>query len=251
MHSILISLAIFASIFGAALLGMAIRTKVPEDHLGPEAKDVIRLVTGITATTSALVLGMLVSNAKTYYDSWNSQVAESASEVVTIDRLLAAYGPETNEIRIELRQLVAGFVERTWPNRDPLQVALKPRDNGEILMHQVELLTPKDALQTAEKSQVVPMITSMRQSQWRMFAKSQQTTMPIPLLVIVVSWQAVIFISMALFAPRNATIFVTFALGALTISTAVLLIMDMYSPFRGILTISSAPITDALSQMQH
>jgi Protein of unknown function (DUF4239) len=251
MNTILTSLTIFASIFGAALLGMAIRRKVPDEHLGSDAKDVIRLVTGITATTSALVLGMLVSNAKTYYDSWNAQVAEIASEVVTIDRLLADYGPDTDEIRIEFRNLVHGFVERTWPGHDPLPVALKPRDTGETLMHQVELLTPKDALQTVEKNQVVPMITSLRQAQWRMFARSQQTTMPVPLLVIVVSWQAVIFVSMALFAPRNATIFVTFALGALTISTAVLLILDMYSPFRGILTISSAPITDALSQMQH
>jgi hypothetical protein len=251
MNTILTSLTIFASIFGAALLGMAIRRKVPDNHLGSDAKDVIRLVTGITATTSALVLGMLVSNAKTYYDSWNAQVAEIASQVVTIDRLMADYGPETDEIRVEFRQLVQNFVERTWPKQDSLQVALKPQYNGDILMRQVELLTPKDALQTSEKSQIVPMITSLRQAQWRMFARSQQTTMPTPLLVIVVSWQAVIFVSMALFAPRNITIFVTFALGALTISTAVLLILDMYSPFKGILTISSAPITDSLTEMRH
>lgn len=250
MHSILISLAIFASIFGAALLGMAIRKRVPDDHLGADAKDAIRLVTGITATMSALVLGMLVSSAKAYYDSWNTQIGEIASQVVTIDRLLAGYGPETAEIRVEFGQLVEDGVERIWPKRHSVQ-DLKPKGNGEILSQEVELLTPKDAVQTANKSQIIPMISTLRESQWRMFLRTQQTTMPTPLLIVVVSWQAVIFVSMALFAPRNSTMLVTFAIGALTISTVVFIILKMYSPFKGILTISSAPITDALNQMQH
>jgi hypothetical protein len=251
MNSILISLAIFASILGAALLGMAIRRKVPDDHLGADAKDVIRLVTGITATTSALVLGMLVSSAKAYYDSSNTQVAEIGAQVVTIDRLLAGYGPETTQIRVEFSQLVHDGVERIWPKQNSLEVALKPKDSGEILVRQMELLEPKDPLQAAAKNQVIPSILAVRQAQWLMFLRSQETTMPAALLVIVVSWQAVIFVSMGLFAPRNATIYVTFALGAITISTAIFLILEMYSPFRGILTISSAPITDALNQMQH
>ena len=251
MNSILISLVVFACIFGSALLGLAIRNKVPADHLGPEAKDVIRLVTGITATTTALVLGMLVSSAKTYYDSWNTQIAEMASEVVTIDRLLAGYGPETAPIRVEFSQLVEGWVERIWPKQNSLHDSLRPQENGEILVHQVALMEPKDPLQATAKSQLIPLITTARQSQWRMYLRSQQTTMPSPLLIVVISWQCAIFVSMALFAPRNATIYVTFAIGAITISAAIFIILELYSPFRGILTISSAPITDALNQMQH
>jgi hypothetical protein len=250
MNSILIGLGVFATIFVAAEFGIALRKRIPDAHLGSEAKDVIRLVTGITATTSALVLGMLVSSAKTYYDSWNTQIAETASEVVTIDRLFADYGPETAQIRVQFANLVEGGVERIWPKRDPLQVALKPQQVGDDLLHQVEALTPKDSLQTVAKSQIMPMITTLRQGQWRMYLRTQQTSMPVPLLVIVISWQALIFVSMGLFAPPNPTIHVTFVLGALIISAAVFIILEMYSPFRGILTISSAPITDALRQMQ-
>jgi hypothetical protein len=251
MNSILIGLAVFAAIFGSALFGLAIRNKLPPEHLGPDAKDVIRLVTGITATATALVLGMLVSSAKAYYDSWNTQVAEIASQVVTIDRLLAGYGPETTEIRVQFRQLVEGGVERIWPKRETLQNALKPQGNGEILMHEVELLDPKSPIQAGEKSQLIPLISALRQGQWRMFLRTQQTTMPTPLLIVVVSWQCAIFASMALFAPRTTTILVTFTLGALTIATAIFIILELYSPFRGILTISPAPIIDALNQMQY
>ena len=250
MNSILIGLGVFATIFGAAEFGIALRKRIPDTHLGSEAKDVIRLVTGITATTSALVLGMLVSSAKTYYDSWNTQVAETSSQVVTIDRLLQDYGPETAHIRVEFAQLVEGGVRRIWPNQDPLQVALKPQDVGEELMHEVELLTPKDNYQVVAKSQIMPMITALRQGQWRMYLRTQQTSMPTPLLLIVVSWQAAIFISMGLFAPQNPTIHATFVLGAMVVSTAVFIILEMYSPFRGILSISSAPISDAIRLIQ-
>jgi hypothetical protein len=57
---------------------------------------------------SALVLGMLVSSAKSSYDASKNEVAEMSSEIVTIDRLLAKYGPETGEIRAEFRQLASG-----------------------------------------------------------------------------------------------------------------------------------------------
>jgi hypothetical protein len=250
MNSILIGVVVFVTIFGAAEFGIVLRKRIPDAHVSSEAKDVIRLVTGVTATTSALVLGMLVSSAKNYYDSWNTQIAETASQVVTVDRLLEDYGPDTAQIRVRFAQLVEGGVQRIWPNRDPLQDALKPEQIGDDLLHQVELLTPKNDLQAASKSQIMPMITALRQGQWRMYLRTQQTAMPVPLLVIVLSWEATIFISMGLFAPPNPTIHVTFALGALTITTALFIILEMYSPFRGILSISSAPITDALKLMQ-
>jgi hypothetical protein len=250
MNPILIGVVVFATIFCAAEFGIVLRKRIPDAHLGEDAKDVIRLVTGITATTAALVLGMLVSSAKTYYDSWNTQIAETASQVVTVDRLLEDYGPDTAQIRVRFAQLVEGGVQRIWPNRDPLQFALKPQQIGDDLLHQVELLAPKNDIQVATKSQIMPMITALREGQWRMYLRTQQTAMPTPLLVIVISWEAAIFISMGLFAPPNPTIHVTFVLGAMIVSTAVFIILEMYSPFRGILTISSAPITDALKLMQ-
>jgi hypothetical protein len=251
MNSILISCVVFVTIFGAALLGMFVRRWIPDEHFGTDTKDVIRLVTGITATMSGLVLGMLVSSAKSYYDARNSEVAEIASEILPIDRVLAQYGPETGEIRSQFHVLVEAGVERVWRSQQSMAVALRPKENGEALLDQLQLMTPKSEAQAAVKTQAIPMIIVLQQTQWRMFLKTQQTSMPVPLLVVVVSWLAAIFASIGLFAPRNPTVLVAFALGALTVSTAVLIIVEMYSPFKGILRISPAPVLDALSQMRH
>jgi len=44
-------------------------------------------------------------------------------------------------------------------------------------------------------------------------------------------------------------VIVTLLVGALAVSGAILIILEMYSPFTGILRISSAPIRDAISQL--
>jgi hypothetical protein len=249
MSSTVTSSIIFASVFVAALVGMAVRRAVPEDHVGSDAKEVVRLTTGLIATMAALVLGMLVSSAKSSYDARKNEVAEMSSEIVTIDRLAAAYGPETGEIRAEFRQSVEASLERIWPSQACRQVELRPQDHGEILIEKLRLMEPKNDRQAAAKAQIMTMVIGLRQTQWLMFLKTEQNAVPLPLLLVLVSWLAAIFISFGLFAPPNSTVVVALALGAMAVSSAIFLILEMYTPFRGVLRISPAPILDALSQL--
>ena len=136
MSSIAVSSIVFASVFGAGLVGMAVRRAIPSDYLGSGEKEVARLVTGLMTTMAAIVLGMLVSSAKASYDARTNEVAEISSEVVTIDRMLSRYGAETAEFRAHLRLLVEAGVHRCWPAQAPVQVELKPRDDGQSCCRQ-------------------------------------------------------------------------------------------------------------------
>jgi hypothetical protein len=249
MSSIEVSLIVFASILGSGLVGMAVRRLIPEDALGSSEKEVARLVTGLMTTMAAIVLGMLVSSAKASYDARTNEVAEISSEVVTIDRLLSKYGTETAEIRSQFRLLVEAGVDRIWPPQAPVHAELKPRDDGDILVDELRLLSPKGEAQVDVKVQVLRLIVDLRQTQWLLFLKSQQSAIPIPLLLVVVTWLALIYFSFGLFTQPSFTISVTLAVGALAASTAVLIILELYTPFRGVLRISSDPILEALSQM--
>ena len=86
--------------------GMALRRALPEEHFGTDAKDTVRLAIGLIVTMTGLVLGMLVSSAKGYYDSQKNVVAEMATEVVIVNDLLTIYGPEAKQTRIETRRFV-------------------------------------------------------------------------------------------------------------------------------------------------
>ena len=249
MSSITVSSIVFASIFGSGLVGMAVRRAIPTDYLGSGEKEVARLVTGLMTTMAAIVLGMLVSSAKASYDARTNEIAEISSEVVTIDRMLSKYGDETTEMRAQLRLLVEAGINRIWPAQSPVQAELKPRDEAEVLVDELRLLAPKSDAQAQVKAQILGMVVELRKTQWLLFLKSKQSALPIPLLLVVVSWLALIYLSFGLFTPPSPTIVVTFVFGALAVSGAVLIILELYTPFRGVLRISSDPILEALSQM--
>lgn len=251
MNSLVVSSIVFACIFAAALVGMAIRRALPEEHLGTDAKEVVRLSTGLIATMAAMVLGLLVSSAKSSYDARKNEVAEMSSEVVNIDRLLGKYGPETEDIRAEFRQTVEFGLYRIWPQEAARQVELRPGDRGEALADKLELLTPKNDKQAAIKAQATSLVGALRQTQWLLFLKSEQNAVPLILLVVLVVWFAAIFASFGLFAPANSTVVATLALGALAVSAAIFIMLEMYTPFRGVLRISPAPVLEALRQMRH
>ncbi len=249
MSSAVVSSIVFVSIFAAALIGMAARRLLPEDHVGSDPKEVVRLTTGLIATMAALVLGMLVSSGKSFYDARKNDVAEISTQIVTIDRTLARYGPETLETRGEFRQMVQAGLRRVWPDESSRAAELKPIRYGEIVLDHMELLTPKNDAQAATKAQSISQILAFRQTQWLLFLKSEQNAVPLPLLMIVVSWLAVIFASFGLFTPPNSTVVVVLALGAIAVSSAVFVILEMYKPFSGVLRISPAPILDVLSEL--
>ena len=250
MNSIAVTSIVFVSILASGLLGMAVRRAISADRLGSSEKEVARLVTGLMTTMTAIVLGMLVSSAKASYDSRTNEVAEISSQVVTIDRMLSKYGTETAEVRAQFRLLVEASINRIWPTQAPVHVELKPRDEGEILADELRLLAPNSDAQAEVKAQILHMVVDLRQTQWLLFLKSQQSAIPIPLLLVVVAWLALIYFSFGVFTQPSPTIVVTLAVGALAVSTAVLIILELYTPFRGVLRISSNPILEALSQMR-
>lgn len=76
--------------------------------------------------------------------------------------------------------------------------------------------------------------------------EQQSNSFSKPFIIVVDSWRTVIFISFGLVAPRNATVVVALFICALSVSIAIFLILELYSPSEGILQISSAPLRNAL-----
>jgi hypothetical protein len=249
MESILISSTVFLVVFGGALAGMRLRHVLPQSQLGPDVKDVIRLAVGLLVTMTALVLGMLVSTANASYQQRKDQLTEMASDFVGVDRLLGSYGPETHTAREELHSLAEASLERIWPNQGFQDPQLRPTDTGQSFYNQLQLLQPKNEAQAAVKAAAISAAIALRRTYWLMFLGSEGSSLSRPLLVVVVAWLTAIFASFGLFAPRNNTVFVTLVVCAVAVSAAVFIIMAMYTPFSGVMKISSLPLRDALIRM--
>lgn len=112
MSSTAISFIVLALVFGAALAGLLLRHSLTQDHISADSKDTVKLSMALVSTMSALVLGLLVSSAKTFYDTQSAELNQMSADIVALDRLLAHYGPETREAREELRVVVIRNLDR-------------------------------------------------------------------------------------------------------------------------------------------
>src|SRR5262245_9019241 len=116
MTALTIALITFALTFGCAWIGTAVRSALPAPHLSKESQDVVRLGMGLVATMTALLLGLVTAAAKGSYDSQDTAIKNSAASIVTLDRMLARYGPETTPARELLLATVKTRVDEVWPS---------------------------------------------------------------------------------------------------------------------------------------
>jgi hypothetical protein len=252
MSSISISCIVFACIFGGTVLGMILRAFLPEHHLSAESKDVVKLGMGLIGTMTALVLGLLIASAKSSFDAQRSGLTQLSANLVLLDRALAHYGPETKDARDMLHAAVSDMLRHTWPqeNSQSEQEDGKMRTEGryEGLFEKIQELKPKNDSQRALQAQALKTGIDIAQMRWLMFAQ-RGSSIPTPFLVVMVCWLTLILASFSLFAPSNATVFTTLLVCALSVSSAVFLILELDRPFDGMIQISSSPVRSALEQL--
>ena len=248
MNATVIGVLAFAGILGATLLGMRLHAALPDHQLSAETKDTVRVGMGLVATMTALLLGLLIASAKGSYDSQRSQVIQMAARVVFLDRALAIYGPETAESRRQLRGSTEGLIQKLWVERSREAPVDPTLPAGQALFSSIHKLAPQTDEQRALKAEALDTVTDLGKTRWLLFAQAD-TSIPRPLLIMVVVWLAIISLSFGLFAPTNKTAVVTMIIVSLLVSSALFLILELDRPFDGVIQISSAPMQNALSNI--
>jgi hypothetical protein len=244
-----ISLIVFGCVFGGALLGLMLHTALPQHHLSADSRDVVKLGTGLVGTMAALVLGLLVASAKGSYDAQNTALTQLAANVALLDRVLAHYGPGANEARARLRGTVVQALTQMWPQEGGQHTDLAPSSTGgEVLFEQIEALVPKDDRQRSLHAEALRLAMVLGQTRWLMYEQGT-TAVSLPLLVVLVVWLTIIFLSFGILASPNGTVLTSLCVSALSVSGAVFLILEMYAPYTGLIQISSAPLRAALARL--
>ncbi len=251
MYSITVALIAFACIFGGALLGLRIRSYLPGHHLGENGRDIVKLGAGLIATLAAMVLGLLVSSAKSTLDSINSELTQAGAKIIMLDRVLAGYGPETKEVRGLMRDTVKNVIERVWPEDKNKQVNLETIEamrGVERIQDKVRALTPGSRSQHELQAQALQIVADLAQSRWVVIEQTQ-LTLPTAFLVVLLAWLAMLFACFGLLSPTNSTVLAVLFICALSVSGAIFLITDMNTPFSGMIRVSGAPLHKALDYL--
>ena len=236
-------------------LGIWLRNFLPEDHISGDSKETLRTTSGLLATLVALILGLLVSSAKSSFDATNTTIMNAGAEIISLDHILSRYGPEAKDVRQELRQGVAALVKRIWPSET---VNVKDSDSfgGETVKGMestnyvgpqdvILKLSPKNDTQRFFKSEALQVGEQIQQSRW-MFIEQLQNPIPVGFLIVMTFWLASLFVSFGLLAPQNRTMIVALFFAAISMAAAVFLIFELNSPLEGIIKVSNAPMQKAL-----
>jgi Protein of unknown function (DUF4239) len=159
------------------------------------------------------------------------------------------YGPETKETRDLLRGAVSRILDQMW-SKDGTGVSSQAPTSagGEILYEKIQGLAPKNDSQRSLQGQALNIAVDIGKTRWLMYEQAI-TSVSMPLLIVLVLWLTVIFVSFGLFAPFNATVVSSLLVSALSVSGAIFLILEMYGPFSGLIQISSAPLRAALAHL--
>ena len=247
----LTSLGAAACVFTGGIAGLQLHRVLPAAHLTRETQDVVRLGTGMLSVLASLVLGLLISTAKTSYDTTDRAMRAFAADLILLDETLRDYGDTARTPRDLLRDYTRQAREDHWPASSGKAANIDNRQTGlrlERVRERIRALEPTDAGQTWLRDEALRINSSLLQQRWLLIEQEGPTVRPL-VLGILVSWIFFIFASFGLNAPGHTTVVAAFLVCSLAIGCAVFLILELDQPFAGILRVSSQPMDNVLRHM--
>jgi hypothetical protein len=248
MSPFITTLFMLAFVFGGILLGLWLQKILPGQLLTTETKDIVGRSTAVIATISAIVLGLLVSSAKDNFTRFDDELTQNTARVIMLDRILSEYGPQTDNIRALIKSSYARRIELLFSNNIATKNtidSLHAIAQEENIDSKLFALTPVSSVQQGLQARAIEMNSEINMTR-TLIHLQREDSIPIELIMVLGIWLSLIFTTFGLFAPRNTIAIAALLACAISIAGATLLILEMNSPFAGLIRISSAPMYEAL-----
>ena len=239
-------------VFASAMLGMLIRRKLPESHLSDETKGVVTLSMGVVGTLTALVLSLLIATASTTFNIRNQEITTLAANAIQLDRVLRSFGPDADDEREMLRNYMTMKLKDLFPQGRSKSVLENPKTIVlfEELEDRLSAMEGHSPHQRSLLSRAQALTAAVSEVRW-LLIEQDVLGIPVPVLLVVLFWLCLLFVSFGLFAPPNATVRVVLFLCAVAVAGAIQTILDLSRPFEGIIRVSGEPLRHALAVINH
>jgi hypothetical protein len=251
MDPVSISMIAFLLAVTGILMGWGLRRMLPAEQLGAESKDAIKLGLGVVMTLSALVLGLLVASAKSGYDMRRSEINQITSGVILLDHLLSGYGDDAWTVRTALREEVRLVAARIWNEGQAFSShprPFKPLHQGELLYQRILGLQPSSDAQRELKRRIVQLTHDLAEVRLSLFSQLSRS-IPLPFLIVLLSWIAVMFTGFAVMTPAKITPLIFLVISACSVSGAIFLVLELDQPFAGLMMIPDEHLLSALQPL--
>lgn len=241
----------------AGAAGLFLRGFLPERHRDRDTIDFIRLAIGALVTFLAIVLGLVTAASVSHFDEVANSYRHLAAELVLVDNDLRELGPIAAPVHAELRSYLAAVIFSTWPNEPapsgafPRGLVRGQRESTPLsalldrVQEQLRVLQPQTRMQDQLISATRRQFGSLIDARW-VVIETAHPTIPEPFYDLMLFWTALMFLGLGLCAPRNAVVAVTMLICAISLASVIYVILELDDPVGGSIAISSAPLRDAL-----
>jgi hypothetical protein len=248
MPAIVAASIAFSLIFGSTLLGIFIRSKVPDAHLAGDFKDVIRLATALIATMAAVVLALLFASTRGSFEQTSATVTRLTTDIIELDQTLEEYGPDAAPLRKALRDSIVPMIDSIWRDDVAKPQAGRPYARHESVLYGIRALVPRGHIQVSLQARALQLSTDVSQTRLILFTQLADSISR-PFMTALVLWLAFIFGSFSMSAAPNRTMVVVLFICVLSASTAIFLILELGQPFDGLMQIPNVGLRNALAPL--
>ena len=111
---LLICVLIFVLFMVAGYAGLALQTRLVDEHKTGETKAVVGQVSGLVSLLLALVLGTLIGVSWAYFSAQRTNLENFSAQVLRLDQALGQFGPETKPMRDQLKAGIEKAYGAIW-----------------------------------------------------------------------------------------------------------------------------------------
>lgn len=248
MNEVRIAIFVFLCLLAASLGALFFYQRLPEHQRLDDTHRVLHHIANIFVVMTSLVLGLMITSAKSRFDAVNQDVHSYATELILLDRMLFLYGPDT----ADTRQKLLAYTERAADGHWTADGNLSDKTSEKLLEDvgtRLRTFEPSRDPQLSLWNDMREQYRKVLELRWSLVEQAEGS-LPRPLMLMVVAWLVLIFAIFGFRAPRNAVVVTGFVAAAALIGGAIYLIVDMDVPFEGPIQVSPAPLQRALTEMR-
>lgn len=247
MDSVHVTAAAFAVICCGALLGFAVRRFLREHHVEAKTQDAVKVATGVVASMTALVLGLLVASAKSGFNSHATEARTFVINVTLLEHSMRLYEPPLNAERQQVVSFAKQMRDKLW-NENSTVTSEQIITHLDQIRNKFRSLDPQTPQEKSLKDRFMSLSDTIVLAANELLLQDA-VTVPMQMVIIVDVWLAVTFFAFALFAPFNLVSSVALAVGAAAVALALFMIVEMNAPFQGFITVSPETMDNAIATM--
>ena len=247
MRSLTRAIAVALATFVASVVGMLLQWVVPAQVL-TEAKGSVGAMVGLVTLLLALVLGLLVFTAFSVFTTQRDEAYSLGPLVVEADLALELYGPEAAGGRAGLRAALQRSRVRFFGDSERGPQPFTFEEMRAIFLSQSSFFDRLKPATEAQRGLIATAKDQVRKLADTQMLMARQLASPFPphVLTVVVCWASALFLGNGLVAAPNAVSVLAHFAGAISIGIAIFLILELSSPYTGLVRLSSAGIDRVL-----